>query len=225
MSPEMSPKMCAEKSPERKTAVIWIGILLMIPFPAFAQLGGLGASPGSLYSPSGRLADATRDLRANQAGDIITILVSENTTATATGGTNTSRKSSAKNQITALAGPVPAGGALANLLDLTNAQQLQGTGQTNRAMALSNTITARVVDVSPSGMLMVEGTKEIMVNSERQVIALRGMVRPTDLSTANAVPSTRIADLQLFVNGKGVVEDAIKRPFFLYRILMGLLPF
>jgi flagellar L-ring protein FlgH len=204
---------------------ISLSALLVLPLCAFAQLGGLGASPGSLYAPSGRLADATRDLRANQTGDLITIVVSENTTATATGGTNTSRKSAAKNQIAALAGTLPAGSAVASLLDLTNSQQLQGTGQTNRTMTLSNTITARVTDVTPMGMLRIEGTKEIMVNSERQVIALRGLVRPADLSTANAVQSTRVADLQLFVNGKGVVEDAIKRPFILYRILLGLLPF
>ena len=71
----------------------------------------------------------------------------------------------------------------------------------------------------------MEGTKDVSVNSERQTITVRGLVRPADLSTANTVLSTRVADLQVRVNGKGVVGDAVKRPFFLTRILLGLLPF
>ena len=205
-------------------------LILILTLGAFAtaaqaQLGGLGSSPGSLYAPSGRLADLTRDLRANQAGDIVTIIVSESTSAVASGGTNTSRKSSATNKISALAGALATGNPLANLADLSNAQQLDGKGETSRNLTLSNTLTASVVDVTPNGTLIVEGAKDILVNSERQTITVRGLVRPADLSTANTVLSTRIADLQIHVNGKGVVGDAIKRPFVLYRILLGLLPF
>jgi flagellar L-ring protein precursor FlgH len=205
--------------------LFWLVLLLILPVGARAQAGGLGSSPGSLYTPSGRLADTTRDLRASQAGDIVTIVVSENTTAAASGGTNTARKSSATNSITSLLGTLAPANPLTNLLDASGTQQLQGAGQTTRTMTLSNTITARVVDVTPNGTLIVEGTKDITVNSERQTIALRGLVRPADLSTGNAVPSTRVADLQLYVNGKGVVGDAIKRPMLLYRIFLGLLPF
>jgi flagellar basal body L-ring protein FlgH len=51
------------------------------------------------------------------------------------------------------------------------------------------------------------------------------MVRPSDLTTANTVLSNQVADLQVQVNGKGVVGDAIRRPHFMYRMLLGLLPF
>ena len=117
------------------------------------------------------------------------------------------------------------GNPLANLADLSNTQQLQGTGQTSRSLTLATTLSATVIDVTPNGMLVVEGSKDVSVNSERQTITVRGMVRPVDLSTANTIPSTRVADLQVRVNGKGVVGDAVKRPFFLSRILLGLLPF
>jgi flagellar L-ring protein precursor FlgH len=50
-------------------------------------------------------------------------------------------------------------------------------------------------------------------------------VRPTDLLSDNTVRSDRLAQLEVRVNGKGVVGDAIRRPNFLYRILLGLLPF
>ena len=208
-----------------KTRHLTAAIALLLPVFAWAQTGGLGASPGSLFSPSGRLNDSTRDLRASQVDDIITIVVTESASAVASGVTNTSRKSTAKNTITSLAGALAADSPLGNLANLANTQQIQGTGQTSRNMSISTTLSARVVDVTPNGNLVVEGLKDISVNSEKQTIHVRGLVRPADLSTANAVPSTRVADLQVQVNGKGVVGDAIKRPFFLYRLLLGLLPF
>jgi flagellar L-ring protein precursor FlgH len=64
-----------------------------------------------------------------------------------------------------------------------------------------------------------------MVNSERQVVSVNGLVRPADILPDNSVRSDRIAQLEVRVNGKGVVGDAIRRPFFLYRLLMGILPF
>src|SRR5262245_36238443 len=92
------------------------------------------ASPGSLFSPSGLLANPARDRRASETGDIVTIVVSDKASAIAKGVTNTGRKSSAKNQIPALAGTVAAGNPLGNLLNLSNDQQLQGQGQTSRDM-------------------------------------------------------------------------------------------
>jgi flagellar L-ring protein precursor FlgH len=86
-------------------------------------------------------------------------------------------------------------------------------------------MTARVTHVLPNGGLVLEGSKEIQVNSEHQTITVRGVIRPDDIDTTNSVPSTRLEQLEVHVNGKGVVGDAIKRPFILYRILLGLLPF
>ncbi len=200
-------------------------VAVLLPLLIRAESGGFGASPGSLFSPSGRLNDSTRDLRASQVDDIVTIVVTESASAVASGVTNTSRKSAAKNTITSLAGTLAAGSPLGSLADLSSTQQIQGTGQTSRNMSISTTLSARVVDVTPNGTLVVEGLKDISVNSEKQTIRVRGLVRPVDLNTANAVPSTKVANLQVQVNGKGVVGDAIKRPFSLYRILLGLLPF
>ena len=192
-------------------------LILFIPLLLGAQ------SSGSLYVTGGRLSDAARDLRASQVDDIVTIVVSESVSAVASGVTNTSRKSAATSNINALLGV--ANPRLKNLLDVAGAQSLQGQGQTSRAMTLSTTISARVIEVKPNGDLVVEGTKDIAVNSEKQAITVRGLVRTADLTSTNAVPSNRVANLQVKVAGKGVVGDAIKRPFFLYRLLLGLLPF
>jgi flagellar L-ring protein precursor FlgH len=198
---------------------------LSIAFCSISALAQVNASPGSLYLPGGRLADATRDLRASRVDDIVTIVVSESLSAVASGVTNSSRKSSATSNITALAGTVSVPARIANPLGVNGDQELAGSGQTSRAMTLTTIISARVVDVTANGTLVVEGTKDIAVNSEKQSITVRGLVRPTDLTTSNTIASTQVANLQIKVNGKGVVGDAIRRPNFLYRLILGLLPF
>lgn len=183
------------------------------------------ASPGSLYNSGGRLADGFRDLRASHTYDLVTILVSDKASAVSTGGTNTSRKSNVKASVTSLFGPKSATSALSNLATATNNQQLQGQGTTSRESTLTTTVTAEVTDVLPNGNLVIQGQKEIAVNAEKQVITVRGIIRPDDLSPTNSIPSDRVARMEILVNGKGVVNDAVKRPFILYRILLGLLPF
>lgn len=182
-------------------------------------------SPGSLFSASGQLADAARDLRASRVDDIVNILVSDRASASATGTTNSARKSSAKAGIQALAGPLKATGPLPNAAAMTGDQQLQGQGTTTRGSTFTTTLSARVTHVLPNGNLVVQGDKQVWVNSERQSVLVRGIVRPADLTSGNQVISDRLAELEVRINGKGVVADSVRRPFILYRILLGILPF
>ena len=182
-------------------------------------------TPGSLFISNGRLADGVRDVRASQVYDLVTIVILDNSTATSTSATNTQRKSSLNAAITSLAGPKSATGALANLANTSNSTQLQGQGTTSRGTTLTATVTAEVIALLPNGNLVVKGQKNITVNGEKQVITIQGIVRPEDLSPTNSVPSNSVARMEIQVNGKGVVNDAVKRPFVLYRLLMGLLPF
>ena len=183
------------------------------------------SSPGSLYAPGDRYGDLVRDLRAGQVGDIVTVLVADRASAVSTGKTSSSRKSNLNTSISALAGPIRAAGPLAKLAGVSGQQSLDGQGSTTRDTSLSTTISLHVVAVTQTGNLVVQGTKQLEVNSERQIVTVRGVVRPADLSPTNTVASDRLAQLEIYVNGRGVVGDAIKRPFILYRILMGLLPF
>jgi flagellar L-ring protein FlgH len=182
-------------------------------------------SPGSLWSGSAALTDIAGDLRARHLDDLVTILVNEQASAVATGITKTQRQSSASASITSAAGQLNAASALANLAQTTGNQQLDGSGTTTRQTTLSTTLTARVTDVLPNGYLVIEGSKTVLVNSENQAVTVRGVVRPIDLSRGNVVLSDNIAEMELKINGRGVVNDAIHRPNLLYRILLGLLPF
>ena len=154
-----------------------------------------------------------------------TIVVAEQASAVSTGATQTSRKSSANSSIVALAGATPSAGALANLANLSNDTELNGAGSTSRTTALTTNLTARVSYVLPNGFLVVEGTKNVQINSEWQTVTVRGIVRPADIGPDNSIVSNRLGQLEVKLDGKGVVADAIRRPNVLYRLLLGLLPF
>jgi flagellar L-ring protein precursor FlgH len=186
---------------------------------------GSAANPGSLLAGPVAFTDLSSDLRARDVNDIVTIIVSEQASAVSTGLTKTQRASSANAGITSAAGPLAVPGRLADLITVNGNNQLNGQGTTSRTTTLTTTITARVVDVLPNGFLVIEGSKTVLVNSENQVVTVRGVVRPYDLSRANTVLSGNVAEMELKINGRGVVDDAVHRPNRLYRILLGALPF
>lgn len=182
-------------------------------------------TPGSLWSPASRLTDLGSDLRAVQVNDLVTVLVEESASALVSGDVNTQRQSSVAANVTQLLGVKSPTGALANLAGASNNTQLKGTGETSRTTSLSTTLSARVTHVLPNGYLVLEGSKNVQVASEHQEVTVRGIIRPIDLSPSNVISSNQLAQLEVKVNGKGVVNDSTKRPNFLYRMLLGLLPF
>jgi flagellar L-ring protein FlgH len=189
------------------------------------QAESLAPTGGSLWSPTAQFADLGRDLKASQVNDLVTIVVTEQASAVSSGASKTQRKSSATNSVAALAGITKATGPLANLANMSGNQQLDGSGTTSRETTITTTMSARVTRVLPNGYLLLEGSKDVQINSEHQTVTVRGVLRPADLASDNSVPSNRLAQMEIRLNGKGVVGDAIRRPFILYRILLGLLPF
>ena len=146
------------------------------------------AAPGSIWVPGSRLADAARDLRASQVDDVLTILVVENASAVAKGATKTQRTSSAKYSVSAAAGITRVAGPLNNLAGVSGDNQLDGQGTTSRDIVISTTLTARVAGVLPNGAMVVEASKDVGINSESQVITVRGVVRPAPIPPVTTGP-------------------------------------
>lgn len=190
-----------------------------------ANSASSSASPGSTFSASSPFLDIASDVHARNVGDLVTIVVLDQASATSQGTTTQQRTSSASSSISALFGQKSAHNALNNLLNMSGQQQLNGQGTTSRQTTVSTTVSARVERVLPNGDLIVEGRKLISINSEYQTVSLRGIVRPVDLGPSNSVGSNQVEDLEVRINGRGVVNDAIHRPNFLYRLFLGLLPF
>jgi flagellar L-ring protein precursor FlgH len=190
-----------------------------------SQSAQQATTAGSLWSPNAGMTDLAADLRPRRVNDLVTVIVRDQASAVARGAVKSSRASSARGSITSLAGVPPGGSRLPRLLDLSGESQLDGQGETSRETVLSTALSARVTHVLPNGLLVVEGQKAIRVNSESQTVTVRGLVRPFDVTAVNTVFSDQLGELEVAVNGKGVVGDAVRRPHILYRILLGILPF
>ena len=180
---------------------------------------------GSLFAEHSYLAELARDPRAGRVGDLVTVLVSEQASALTSGATSQSRDSESTSGISRLLGVMGPTRPLPNLFGQNSESTLQGQASTSRQTNVSAIITAYVTQVMPNGNLVIEGAKEVAVNSERQLVWMRGVVRQIDLAQDNSISSARIALLDLRVNGRGVVEDAIRRPNPIFRLFRKLLPF
>jgi flagellar L-ring protein precursor FlgH len=154
---------------------------------AARQAEGQKPTGGSLWSPTAQFADLGRDLKASQVNDLVTIVVSEQASAVSTGASKTQRKSGVTNTVAALAGITKTTGPLANLANMSGSQQLDGAGTTSRQTTITTTLSARVTRVLPNGYLLLEGSKDVQINSEHQTVTVRGVLRPADLASDNSV--------------------------------------
>jgi flagellar L-ring protein precursor FlgH len=183
------------------------------------------SADGSLYADAGPNWNLFSDFKARRMNDIVTIHVVESTVATSKADAQTGRKGSMSASAPALFGleshvsSVP----WSNLLETNSAAQFAGSGTTTREGTLSAYIAARVRDVLPNGDLVIEGVKEVKVNNERQMLSLIGVVRQQDIGPNNVVPSTVIANMQILLDGKGIVSENIK-PGLLFRFLSKFWP-
>lgn len=181
-------------------------------------------TPGSIWIDSGRMASLTTDYKARGAGDLITILVVQDVTASNSGSVGTDRSFTASSGIDSLPGRLKTTG-VANLLGLHSAETLSGKGQATSTSKLRTSLAGRVVAVLPSGNLVIEAERSIVMNNERQNIVLRGVVRAGDVSADNTVVSNTISSLELELKGKGVISDGTRPPHPLLRLILRILNF
>ena len=182
-------------------------------------------TPGSLWSPEGRLVRLGTDAKAARIHDVVSIVVSESLAASTDGQVKNSRASSANSALTSLFGALKSSNALQNLVGMTASSGLTAQGQSTTSSSLTTTFGAEVVDVLPNGMLVVQATRQLTFSQQTQLIKLRGLVRPEDVSAENQVQSTAMTDLELEVTGKGIVNDSTYRQNPLVRFLERLLVF
>jgi flagellar L-ring protein precursor FlgH len=186
---------------------------------SLAWLSLLIASSGkadNLYRP-GNWPSLASDRKATMPGDVLTILVFENSTAS-NSATSGSKKAAR------LSGRAVAGSSL----DTSASAELSGgsesQGSNGRSGKMVAQISVTVETVMPNGDLQVSGNEHLNLGGERTVIKLRGRVRSADITAANTILSSRIADAQIDYDGKGFVSRSGK-PGFVTRIFnwLGLL--
>ncbi|MBS1803011.1 MAG: flagellar basal body L-ring protein FlgH [Acidobacteria bacterium] len=190
-----------------------------------AQHAAEVATLGSIWSPEGRLVRLGTDAKAMRVHDVISIVVTETLAASTDGQVKNVRASNAKSSVSSLLGALKGSNSLTNLVGQNSSSGLTAQGQSTTNSSVSTTFGGEVVDVLPNGMLVVQATRQLTFSQQTQLIKLRGLVRPEDVSAQNQVLSTAMTDLELEVTGKGVVSDSTYRQNPLVRWLERILVF
>lgn len=176
------------------------------PPPPQAAMPDYGPVNGSIFNRA-TARPLFEDVKARSVGDVLTVVLAESMNAKKSASTTTQKDS-------AIAMPVPTLMGLPNKdLDFLNNQidakrGFKGAGDSAQSNALTGTITVTVVDVLPNGNLLVRGEKKVELNRGEEHIRLSGIVRPADVSPANTVASTRVADAHITYSGTGEVADS-----------------
>jgi flagellar L-ring protein FlgH len=180
---------------------------------------------GSLWTPQSSYSDLASDYKARNINDLIVIQVVESTTATQDGAVKSARTFSANSGISALMGNLGPNNALQNLFSPNSTRTLNGQAQTSSDSSLSTSLSGRVVDVLPNGFLVIEAVRQIYMNNQHQTLIIHGVVRPGDIGSNNFVPSTAVSNLEVELQGRGVISDGVAPPNGLVRLILKIVGF
>lgn len=193
------------------------------------SLGDPGVS-ASLWRESSSRNFIFQDHRAFQPMDLITIVVTEKSKGSKDADTDVKTESSLSAAIekfigaeSYLAGKNPSVDPT-NLISAETKSEFKGEGETTRSGSLTAKISAMVIEVLPSGILRIEGEKIISVNSEEEVMVISGLIRTTDINSANEVDSSKVANMRIDYYGSGTVGD-VQHGGWMGRVIRRLWPF
>lgn len=180
----------------------WFSIFLV----GVVSLARGQATGGSLFA----------DHRARNVGDVVTILVVEYASASSEAQTSTQKENDH--------GFLATGGSQAQAYspmygirgNVRNG--FTGDASVSRQGRLRTKITANITEITPTGNFMIQGSRVVEVNGEKELTTITGVVRPQDLSWDNTVYSYQLADVEVSYKGKGVVNTG-QKPGFLAKLL------
>ena len=159
------------------------------------------------------------DKRGVTTGDIITIVIQENTTASKDNKTATSKQAAMDASISTFfysptaSGLLTKGGQLP-ALKYSSKNDFSGGGTINNSEQIIARIAVKVVDVMPNRTLVIEGRRETAFGGEKQEMILRGIVRTDDVLANNTVFSYNVADASIRINSRGAVSDTQRKGWF-----------
>lgn len=180
------------------------------------------AATGGIYQlASGR--SLFEDRRARYIGDTLTIRIVEKNQASKKSNTAASRSHSSEVAVPLIKGFL--GKSLQGLgIEATHDTTFSGKGDSDAQNDFTGTITVTVIEVFPNGNLLVSGEKQVMINQGQEFIRFSGVVNPANVTSANTVQSTQVADARIEYLGSGPLDTA-QVMGWLARFFLTVMPF
>ncbi len=183
----------------------------LVSFPVPTQEVTVPQS-NSLWRPGAR--SFFKDQRARKTGDIVTVVIDIDDRARLDNTTERRRSTGEAANIPAFGGLeqqlvelLPDGANAAQLVDLSSDSTNRGEGSVDRREDVELTIAAIVTDILPNGNLVIAGKQEVRVNYEVRELTVTGIARPEDISNANRIDHSDIAEARISYGGRGQLSD------------------
>lgn len=169
---------------------------------------GSAAQPSSLYSTTkGEF----------KIGDIVTIMLVENVSATNTASLDTDKETELDmefNEFDDIFGLTHLFGRPLSVdpsFNIDTENEFEGDGSSRRSSVITGTISGQITEVLPNGNLRIEASQAMVINDEKNSVILVGTVRPQDISPQNTILSTQVANVEIKYAGKGPLSNVQKR--------------
>ncbi|WP_456452391.1 flagellar basal body L-ring protein FlgH [Hydrogenimonas sp.] len=170
-------------------------------------------NPGSLFGRGDN--PVFSDKKAMNVNDIVTVVIDENILSSSSG-----TKKIAKTTDDKLGGAVFAGGPAAltqanKVTDISvginSKNSFAGQGTNERKEKFTTTISARIIKILENGNYFIDGRREMLIDGQKQVLHVNGVIRPEDISQTNMIDSKHIADAKILYETQGDIKEATEK--------------
>ena len=175
------------------------------------------ASANSLWRTGARAF--FNDQRAGRVGDILTVNIDIDDSAKTNNATSSSRTAGMNAGVphffgleSTLGKILPSAYEAENMIETSSSTNNAGSGSVNRQEKINLTIAAVVTAILPNGNMVIQGTQEVRTNAELRQLTVAGIVRPEDISSANTIKHTQIAEARISYGGRGDISRVQKTP-------------
>jgi len=172
-----------------------------------------------------------KDQRASDIGDIITVMIDIDDEAELENSSQRTRSSNESADTPALAGYEASLGRVlpdavdpANLIGFDSNSNHNGTGSIEREEEVQVTLAALITQILPNGNMVIRGRQEVVVNFEKRVLQIDGVIRPEDISTTNTISYEQIAEARIAYGGEGQITD-VQQPRYGQQLYDIIFPF
>ncbi|PMR77042.1 flagellar basal body L-ring protein [Billgrantia endophytica] len=177
---------------------------------------------GSIYQTHRGSQPLFEDRRPRMIGDILTIVLDEQVSASKNSQSNANRGGSAGLDFIELPDALE---RLAEYgFEFSGNSDFAGGGGSQANNSFTGTITVSVLEVMYNGNLRVRGEKQIAINQGVEFIRFSGVVNPRTITGQNTVPSTAVADARIEYVGSGYIHEA-QHMGWLQRFFLNVSPF